>query len=637
MLSYMRKNAASWIIKILFVVIIIVFIFFYGFSDLRKAGSGSVLAKVGGRKIYLNEYLTAYKNTVQLYRTLYKDQLSDEMIEKLGLKQKVLEDLIDREVLLQEAERQNVRVAPESVRAAITTMPAFQENGVFSQRLYQRTLSHVGITEADFEKDKERELVLKMLQDMLFNAVTVSEQEVRDLFTLQNEKVLIDYVVFSPDRQTESITVSDEDLRTYYEKNKESFQEPEKARVQYVLFDPHDFEPRVEVTDAEIQEYYQSETDRFSLPHQIRARHLLLKVEKGASPEQEQKVREKALQLRARIAQGEDFATLAQKFSEDTASAPKGGDLGYFKKGDMVKPFEQVAFSLKAGEVSEPVRTPFGFHIIRVEDIKEARVQPLDEVRETIRAEIRKEKAQELAQQEAKRAYNRLFKSKNLEEYARDSGMKLLTTDFFAYGQGPEDTPDNEVFSREAFGLEPGDLSAALALGQKYALIKLLEKKPSAIPELSQVRETVRARVEKEKRTEQARTSAQTALASLRNGTITWDGLVRDKGLEVKSAEIRRAGDYIAGLGTLPQLKEEVFSLSVEQPFPASVYQTDQGSVVVKFKERQTADPAQFEKQASALRQSLIRSKQRELFDQFLNTLKTKTEIWVDTKRFAGV
>lgn len=637
MLSYMRKKAASWIIKVIFAVIIIVFVFFYGFSDLRKAGSGSVLATVGGRKIHLTEYLTAYKNTLQLYRTLYKDQFSDELIEKLGLKQKVLEDLINREILLQEAERLNVRVAPETVRSAIMAMPVFQDNGVFSEQLYQRTLNHFGITAADFERDKEKELVLKMMQDMLFNAVTVSEQEVRDMFTLQNEKVVVEYAVFSPDRENGTIAVSDEEMRAYYEKKKESFRESEKAKVQYLLFNPVSFEDKADVTDEEVQEYYQSESERFSEPHQVRARHILVKVEKGASQEQEQKLREKAEQIRERLLKGEDFASLAQKLSEDTASAQKGGDLGYFKKGDMVKPFEQAAFALKVGEISQVVRSPFGFHIIRVDDIKEARVRTLEEVRDTIRSELRKEKARELAQQEARRAYNRLFKSKNLEEYANESGVQLFTTDYFPYGSGPEEGPGNEVFSREAFGLEPGEISGVVAVGQKFALIKLLEKRPSRVPELSEIQNVVKDGVEKEKRAEKARLSAEAALAALRNNTITWDGLVKERGLEVKTAEVRRVGDYIAGIGTLTELKEAAFALSSENPFPSSPYQTDQGAVVIRFKERQTPDQALFEKQSPSLRRMLVRNKQQELFEQFLKTLKAKAETWVDTKRFAAL
>ncbi|MCX8042993.1 MAG: SurA N-terminal domain-containing protein [Desulfobacterota bacterium] len=637
MLSYMRKNAASWIIKVLFAVIIIVFVFFYGFSDLRKSERGAVIATVGGKKVYLTEYLTAYKNTLQLYRTLYKDQLSDEMIEKLGLKQKVLDDLIDREILLQEAARLKVRVSPDTVRAAITSMPVFQENGAFSERLYQRALSYYGMTPADFERDKERELVLKTLQDMLFHAVTVSDQEVRDLFTLQNDTVHIDYILFSPDREHDDIPVSDAELSTYYEQHKDTFQEPEKVKVQYLVFDPRDYEAGVVVSDAEVEEYYQSEPERFSEPHRVKARHILLKVEQNASPEQEQKIREKAEQVREQLLKGEDFARLAQKVSEDTASAAQGGDLGYFKKGDMVKPFEQAAFSLKVGEISPLVRSPFGFHIIRVDDIKEAHVKPLEEVRESIRTELKKEKAQDRAREEVKRAYNRLFKSKDLEEYGRENHVKVLITDYFAYGEGPEDSPGNEVFSREAFGLDQGELSGAVSIGQKFVLIKLLERRPSRIPELGEIKPRVAEVVKKEKRSEQARAKAQAALEALRSGTSSWDDLVRTAALEVKSAEVRRTGDYIAGLGNLPELKEAAYQLSAEKPYPPAVYATDRGIVVAKFKERRGADEAQFEKQAAALRRSLISIKQQELMGQFLKTLKAKTEIWVDTKRFAAL
>lgn len=633
----MRKNAASWIIKILFAIIIVVFVFFYGFSDLRKSDKGSVVATVGDRKISINEYMTAYKNMLQFYRTLYKDQLSDETIEKLGLKQKVLEDLVDREILLQEAARLNIQVTPETVRKAVMATPAFQDNGVFSERLYQRALSYYGIAPADFEKDKEKELVLKMMENMITRAVTVSDQEVRDMYLLQNEKATIEYVCFTPDTIKEKITVTDTELKDYYDKHREEFREPDNVKVQSLVFDPKDFEAKITVNGQEIEEYYAAEADRFAEPHKVKARHILFKVDKGTAPEKEKEIRAKAEQVLQQVNSGEDFAKLAKKFSEDANSAKKGGDLGYFKKGDMVKPFEEAAFALKAGETSSLVHSPFGFHIIRVEDIKEAHTRSLDEVRDSIEADIKKDKAQDMVQQEAKRAYNRLFKSKNLDEYAQQNDVRLLTTDYFTYGTAPEDSPGQETFSREAFALAPGELSAAIALGKKYVILKLLDKKESRIPTLEERKDIVQKEVEQQKRVERAREAATASLAALRDGKTQWDDLIKARGLERKETEVKRMGDFISGLGTVPGLKEAVFALDAAQPYAPAVYTTDKGILVVKLKERTKPDPASFDKAADTIRQTLLQNKQRELFEQFVKGLKAKAETWVDTKKFSSL
>jgi peptidyl-prolyl cis-trans isomerase D len=633
----MRKNAASWIIKILFAIIIVVFVFFYGFSELRQEDKSSVIAKVGDRKISMNEYLTAYKNMLQFYRSLYKDQLSDEMIEKLGLKQKVLEELVDREMLLQEAARLKIQVTPETVRKAVMATPAFQENGVFSERIYQRALTYYGIAAADFERDKQKELVLKMMQDMITRAVTVSDQEVRDMYALQNEKATIDYVVFTPETVQEKMAVADTELNDYYDKHREEFKEPEKLKVQYLVLDPRDFEAKVTVTAPEIEEYYAAEAERFAEPRKVKARHILFKVDKTAAPEQEKEIRGRAEQVLQQATGGEDFAKLAKKFSEDTASAAKGGELGYFKKGDMVKPFEDAAFALKAGETSSLVRSPFGFHIIRVDDITEARTRSLDEVRDTIAAEIRKDKAQDLVQQEAKRAYNRLFKSKNIEEYAKENGVRLLTTDYFTFGASPEDSPGQETFSKEAFALAAGELSAAVALGQKYVILKLLDRKETRIPPLEELKDVVHKQVEQQKKVERARETAGEALAALREGKTTWDDLIKARGLERKTAELNRLGEYISGLGTVPGLKEAVFALDAAQPYAPATYPSDKGVLVVKLKERKKPDAAAPAKETETVRQTLLQNKQRELFEQFVQGLKAKAETWIDTKKFSSL
>ena len=199
MLSYMRENAGSWIIKVLFGIIVVVFVFFYGFSDLQKTDTDAVIARVGDREITQAQYQTAYKNTMEMYRSLYKNQLNDELMERLGLKQKVLDDLINRELLLQEAERRTIRVTEAEVQASIMGMPAFQENGRFSQALYQRALNYYGISAADFEKDKERELMLRAMESIITLSAKVSDREVRDRYSMQKEKVKIGYVCIDPD------------------------------------------------------------------------------------------------------------------------------------------------------------------------------------------------------------------------------------------------------------------------------------------------------------------------------------------------------------------------------------------------------------------------------------------------------
>jgi len=632
MLSVMRKNAKSWIIKILFGIIVIVFVFFYGFSDVRQGSKNKIVASVGDRKITVGEYMTAYKNMIEFYRAVYKNQFTEEMMQKMGLRQKVLEDLIDREVLLQEAEKLNIQATPEEIRAAIIKTQAFQQNGVFNQRLYERVLSAYGMAAVDYEKDKKKQIILEKMEAVVKNGVKISEKELRDLHLMQNDEVTIAYACFDPQKAEENPAVSEEEIEQYYEKQKEDFRVPDKVKVKYITFRPEDFEQRVTVTAEEIEEYYQTDMEQFFEPRKIKAKHILLKVDKKASPQQEEAVRKKAESLFARLQKGADFSALAKEHSEDAASAENGGDLGYFKKGDMVKPFEEAALSLKPGETGQPVRTQYGYHIIRVDDIREARTRPLEEVTAIIEKELRREKALQQVRKEAKRAFNRLFKSRDIEDYARKIDIKLSETDFFAYGQAPEDAAGKEVFSREAFALDAGELAPAFAVGENYVLMKLVDKRQAHIPAADQVRDAVIRAIRKGKRAQLAKRLAEKALAGLESGSRAWEDLEKDYAVVLKEATFKRMGTYISGLGAAGELKEAAFLLDEQKPLASRVFETDKGTVLVKLKKKQSPDEDGFAKARENLAVNTVRTKQQEAFSLYLQKLKSKTEIWVDSK-----
>jgi peptidyl-prolyl cis-trans isomerase D len=629
MLSYMRENAGSWIIKVLFGIIVVVFVFFYGFSSLRKPDKDTAIAKVGNRKITMSQYQTAYKNTIEMYRSLYKNQFNEEMMEKLGLKQKVLEDLINREILLQEAESRTISVTEDEIKKAIVAMPVFQQDGVFSEALYQRALNYYGLSAADFEKDKERELMLKSLENIVTRSAKVSDQELRDMFQMQQEKVKIGYLCFEPDKIKETFAIPETEIKTYYDQHKETFREPEKVKVKYIAFDPVNFEKKVEVTAREIAEYYESDTEQFFEPKKVRARQILLKSE---NKEKDAEVFKKAEAIGAQATTGEDFEKLAKKVSEDRATAEKGGDLGYFKKGEMVKPLEDAAFAMKPGEISKPVKSQLGWHIIKVEEVKEGRAKPLEEVKETLEAELRKEKAQQLVEKEAKRAFNRLFKSKNLEDFAQETGMKVQETGFFVFGSSPEDATGKENFSKEAFALAKGELSSAFAVGQKYYIIRLEDKREAQIAPLDEVKAAITGEIEKEKKLAAAKVKAEKLLMDLVQGKQQWEEAAKKEGLEIKNAEVQAIGEYIQGLGPSKEIRDAAFGLDQTKPYGPSPYHADKGIVIIKLQERIAPTDADFAKEKDRMAQTLLQTKQRDLFEQFLQSLKAKANTWVDKK-----
>ena len=632
----MRKNAKSWIVKILFVIIILVFVFFYGYSDMRK-GKETALASVGSKKITVGEYQEAYKNMLQFYRNIYQGKLSEDMIRQMGLKQKALENLIERELMLQEAGRMKLAATTDEVRANIMKTPAFQENGSFSQQNYERTLSYYKLSTAEYEKNQEKELVIKKLEDLVKSGAQDSAQELRNLFLLENEKAAIEFLVFTPEIIRETPAITPAEIEKYYKKYAEQFRQPAMVKAQYILFTPENYESKVTISPAELKEAYQMDSERFSEPKKVKARHILLKVGKTDSPEKVAAVKKRADELLQKIKKGEDFAKLAQKVSEDPGSAEKGGDLGYFKKGDMVKPFEEAAFALKPGEVGGPVKSSFGFHIIKVDDVKEAYTKTFDEVKGTLEKELKLEAAKKLARDEAHRAYNRLFKSKDLAGFAKQNGPKLETTDYFTSGTGPEDAAQKNAFSDSAFSAGAGELAPIFALGQKYVLLKVEGKKPSRVPPVAEVTAAIKKILVQEKKTELAKVQAEKVLANLKSGKTDWAATAKEYQQEIKATkEFGRRGEFIPEIGASQAVKEAAFSLSEKKPYPDKVFNTDKGILIIRFKSLTVPGDEEFGKQKDRLQKQMAQMKKEELFNHFLESLKAKAEIKVDKKLLAS-
>jgi peptidyl-prolyl cis-trans isomerase D len=470
---------------------------------------------------------------------------------------------------------------------------------------------------------------------MIKSAVKVSEAELRNQFQLEHEKLSIEYLLFNPETIKEPFPVSDQELDDYYKKNAEEFRVAEMAKAKYILFTAQTYESKAIVSQEDLLEYYQMDTERFSEPKKVKARHILLKLDKKAPPEKEQEVKKRAEEILQKAQKGEDFAKLAEKYSEDAGSAKKGGDLGYFKSGDMVKPFEEAAFALKPGQLSGLVTSTYGFHIINVEDVKEAYTKSFDEVKPVLEKELKEEEAKKIAREEANRSFNRLFKSKDLEEYAKANGLTLQETDFFAFGKGPEDIVEKNAFSEAAFSVAPGELAPVFTLGQKFVLLKLVEKKASQIAPLAEVKEIIRTTIEKEKKQKAAHERAEKLLASLKSGSVDWTAAAKEQKIDIKTIEFNRRGDFIPEFGKAPQLKDAAFSLSEKKPYADTAFQTDKGSVVVKFKQKQLPGDEEFSKQKDRLEKQVLQTKRDEIFNQYLESLKAKTEIKVDQKLIA--
>ena len=363
MLNLMRKHASSWIIKFLLAAIILVFIP-WGVQRYTSQRSSRV-ADVNGTIITLSDYRNAYNGLLEQVRQSFGNNLNDELIEALQLKKRALDQLVDRVIMLQAAEKLKIQVSDEELARTIRSIGAFQTAGVFDNQRYLGILSRTRLSPETFEEQQRESMIIDKLQGFIAGNIKVSDLEARQWYQWNNAEVDLDYVLIEPG-QFKNIEPTADEVRDYFERHKENYKTDPEIKVRYLVLRPEDFAARVTVTEEDIREYYESNPEKFEEPKTVQARHILIKVAENATPEEVESARKRAEDVLKMAKEGQDFATLARKYSEGPTKA-KGGELGTFRREAMVKPFADKAFSMEAGEISEPVRTRFGWHIIKGE------------------------------------------------------------------------------------------------------------------------------------------------------------------------------------------------------------------------------------------------------------------------------
>ncbi|MBU0769172.1 MAG: SurA N-terminal domain-containing protein, partial [Proteobacteria bacterium] len=384
-------------IKILLGAIVVVFVF-WGVGSFRSQRGGRV-ALVNGDQITLDEYREAYDNLIEQLRRRFGNNLDEDMLKQLQVKRQALNQLIDNKLLVQESKRLKFRVSKKELADAISNFSAFQKAGMFDSRLYRDILDRLRMTPEAFEEAQKNAMMIDKLRTLITSSAKISDQEALEWYNWVNASVNIDTVFFDPN-QYKDIHPSDEELKTFFENHKENYKTDAMVKVRYLIFNPDAFRSKVELSDEEVREYYDENLETFKIPKTVEARHILLRVNQDADPETVKKTKDRALDILKLAKEGKDFAELAKQYSEGP-TRDKGGYLGKFKKEAMVKPFADMAFSLKAGEIGEPVRTQFGWHIIKVEKVNEASITSFDDAKKNIQKNLTDDMAKSLAYDEA--------------------------------------------------------------------------------------------------------------------------------------------------------------------------------------------------------------------------------------------
>ena len=625
MLNLMRKHASSWIIKFLLAAIILVFIP-WGVQRYTSQRSSRV-ADVNGTIITLSDYRNAYNGLLEQVRQSFGNNLNDELIEALQLKKRALDQLVDRVIMLQAAEKLKIQVSDEELARTIRSIGAFQTAGVFDNQRYLGILSRTRLSPETFEEQQRESMIIDKLQGFIAGNIKVSDVEARQWYQWNNAEVDLDYVLIEPG-QFKNIEPTADEVRDYFERHKENYKTDPEIKVRYLVLRPEDFAARVTVTEKDIREYYESNPEKFEEPKTVQARHILIKVAENATPEEVESARKRAEDVLKMAKEGQDFATLARKYSEGPTKA-KGGELGTFRREAMVKPFADKAFSMEAGEISEPVRTRFGWHIIKVEKVNPAKTLTLDEAREDIRKKLKAERSKNLAYDEAEAVYDATFEGQNLDDIAKNRNLKISETKHFTEKNPPKDIKDAAKFASIAFGLPLNEVSDVQEFSDGYYLMEVVDKVPSKIPELDAVTEQVKKDVIKEKQDARALEEAKRFLAELNNGQPFATVSQKFKLAPKKTGFFKRR-DSIPSIGYEAEIAQSAFKLSDTNPLPTEPLKGQKGYYVIRFSKRQEPAADGFEKEKTAIVERLLQQKTVKTMDAWLNRIKGESQISIE-------
>ncbi|RLB40109.1 MAG: hypothetical protein DRH20_02065 [Deltaproteobacteria bacterium] len=624
-LSLMRKHAKSWLIKFLIAIIALVFIFYFGYSFTSRRAVK--VAQVNDEVITGLEFQKTYRDMLEALQRQYRDMWNDNLIRTFDLKGKAFNTLVEQKLINQEARRLGFEITEDELKQTIMNYRAFQVNNQFDVGRYRAILSRNGMKPEDFEDSMAQELLRRKLREFLLTFSPVTEKESWSHFTFANEKVQIAYILFRPESFKKSVKVTEEELASFFKQHVENYRVPEKIKVSYLELDPKDFEDKVAIDDQRIREYYEYNIETFREKERVRARHILFRLKEGAEKSEEERVRKKAESVLKQAREGEDFAELARKYSEGP-TGPKGGDLGYFQRGTMVKAFEEAAFGLKKGQVSDLVRTPFGYHIIKVEDVKKARTKPLEEVREQVKKILVRNAAAELAHEKGLTLMDQMPYDVDLDAYAAEHGIKAKTSAPFSKDEPIPGVGGTAKLRESLFALEKRETSDLIEQGGKFYIFQVVERIPSFLPKLATVRKDVEGDCVSERAAAAAQKAARGFLEKVRAGG-DWETLAKEQGLKpVKTGFVGRQGG-VPGIGAAGELQETAFKLGAERRYPDRVFPTPRGSYVIRWEAYQPPDKEKYAKEKVRFEQMLSQAKQSNLFRRWLEALKGVAHIEV--------
>jgi len=642
MLKVFRDNLKnlSWILWVVIAVFILLVFVDFGRSRRAQTAAGSA-ASVGDHQVTWAEFQRHYQYIEQRYRDLYGDKFNSEVAKQLQLGRQAIEQLLNDKLLLDEAHDMGLTVTDAEVRKVILKIPGLvDDQGKFiGEEQYKRfAKANNYATPGALEAAVRQDLLRQKLLDVLSQTARVSDVEVKQAFRDQTVRAAVSYVQLPRANFASDVQVSQDDLQSYYEQHQAEYQLPEQRVVDYLLVDKALLRAQMEISDDELRAYYNAHPDEFTREEQVRARHILLRT--GGDRTEEQ-ARQQIEKIKARIEGGEDFATVAKEVSEDPGTKAQGGDLGYFGKGRMTPEFEKAAFSAQPGELVGPVTTPFGVHLIKVEDHRQGGEIPFDQAKAAVRAKVAAQKVNQEATELATDLRQKLADeggeesegdvATRMQALADDNpAVRFVTSQPFGKNDLISGLGRAPAFSDAAFSLEAGQLAEGTVDTPRGPAILALQKVIAPhVPPLDQIEPRVRRAVTQERAQKMAEARLDEAKKSLEAGEPL-DQVASGLGVQVQESGEFGSGQPIKGLGGDPALSKAVLDAKlgdVVGPLP-----TAQGAVLMKVTDYKGFDAKAFAEKSADIRQRLAQQRANELLASIIQKRRQEEGVQYDPR-----
>lgn len=625
MLDFLRRQVKSPIFQAIIIMIVLVFLFWV--PQMGSGNSRDSVAVVNGEAISFSQYNDDYNRMVDRLREQFQGNLPPDFIETLGVKNQVLQRLIREQLLLQGATQMGIYVSDWEIQQQIKTQPFFLTDGVFDTKKYHNLLAQNKLSAKKYEASQRLEILSRKATEAIAGFATLTEWETTTRFQYYLNEMKIKYGVLTPELFTAQVDLDDDKIAAYFDKHKEAYQTAPEMKLSYLKFSLADAMAEIKIDDATINAYYESNKTSYATPEMRRARHILLKTDGSNDDDQKTKAEDILKQLH----DGGDFAALARKFSDDPGSSERGGELGFFGQGQMVPAFDKTIFSLEKDQISDLVKTRFGYHIIQLLDITPAKITPVEEVKATITAAIKQGQAKGSAFNAAGTAYEKIFQAGSLASYAKEQNITLLETDFFTEANPAETLAGHPAVIAKAFKLKKGELSSMIESTDGYYILYVSDVIEPKIPELTAVRDDVVADFTMAEATKIAKNTATALLAVSKE-----EGL--EAALAAKNIELKTSPWFSrqqSGSSALPaNVTTAAFSLSTDSKYPEEILANGDSFYVIGFSEIKVTE-ATDDSLATGFKNALLQEKQMGLLDSWLEHMKVNSKIKINREFMA--